>query len=195
MDEVKGGTMTLGEGGPPRGAKVPGKSRLMIRQVVASLRAYLGESDARVDVARLIEHKLFEHFGVILAVKDASVLGADQGRSYPDKLLIELRDDVYDALILGHPVARYTALHEVGHLFIHQGVPLRRTSGPATHRHFEDSEWQANTFASEFLMPVEHILHLYPRTAALVSARFNVSLSAALVRLNVLKNEGLFMKK
>jgi hypothetical protein len=167
----------------------------MIRQVAASLRAYLGENEAYVDVARLIEHKLFEHFGVILAVKDANALGPDEGRSYPDKLRIELRSDVYDALVAGNPVARYTAMHEVAHIFIHQGIPLRSTAGPATHRHFEDSEWQANTFASEFLMPVEHVLRLYPRTAAYASARFKVSLAAALVRLTVLKNEGLLMKE
>lgn len=187
--------MTLGEAGPPRGYRVPPKTRAAIRQVAGSLRAYLGENGAYVDVARLIEHKLMENFGVVFAVMDADVLGPDEGRSYPDKLRLELRSDVYDALIAGRPRARYTALHEVGHLFLHQGIPLRRSPGTATHRHFEDSEWQADNFASEFLMPVEHMLRLVPRTAATASKEFNVSMRAALVRVAVLKNEGLLMQK
>jgi len=187
--------MTLGESGPPRGSMVPPKSRVMIRQVAGALRAYLGERGCYVDVARLVEHKLMEHFGVVLAVKDATVLGTDEGRSYPDRLRLELRSDVYDALIAGDPRARYTTIHEVGHLFLHQGIPLRRTAGSATHRHYEDSEWQADAFAAEFLMPVEHVRGLLPRTAAFASTEFAVSLKAAMIRLNVLKAEGLLMRK
>lgn len=187
--------MMLGEAGPPRGSKVPAQSRTTIRQVVASLRAYLGERDRYVDVQRLIEHKLLEHFGVVLAVQEADVLGADEGRSYPDKLRLELRSDVYYALARREPRARFTAMHEVAHLFLHQGVPLRRTVGAVTHRHFEDSEWQADAFAAEFLMPVEHVVRLRYRTAAFASTQFEVSLRAAMVRLNVLKNEGLLMRK
>lgn len=195
MDEAKGDNMLIGEAGPPRGSKVPPRSRAKIREIVAALRELVGERGIYVDVQRLIEHKLFEHFGVILAVKEADELGADEGRSYPDKMRLELRSDVYDALVRREPRARFTAMHEVAHLFLHQGIPLRRTSGPATHRHFEDSEWQADAFAAEFLMPVEHVLRLRPRTAAVASAKFEVSLRAAIVRLITLKNEGLLMRK
>lgn len=172
MNEAKGDNMMLGESGPPRGSKVPPRSRAKIREVVAALRALLGERGSQVDVPRLIEHKLFEHFGVVLAVKEADELGADEGRSYPDKMRLELRSDVYDALVQRDPRARFTAMHEVAHLFLHQGIPLRRTSGSAMHRHFEDSEWQADAFAAEFLMPVEHVLQLQVRTAATASAEF-----------------------
>jgi Zn-dependent peptidase ImmA (M78 family) len=63
------------------------------------------------------------------------------------------------------------------------------------HRHYEDSEWQADAFAAEFLMPLEHVLRLPRLTAAAASVRFKVSLRAAMVRMNVLRNEGLLRMK
>lgn len=200
MSEAEGEKVALGESGPPRGTQVPPRSRAAVRQMSTALRAYLGEVNPYVDVQRLIEHKLMEHFGVIFAVQEPFVLGEDEGRTYPDRLVLELRSDVYDALAAGDPRARFTAMHEVAHLFLHQGIPLRRASRSAAqrnlpHRHYEDSEWQADAFAAEFLMPLEHVLRLPRLTAAAASVRFKVSLRAAMVRMNVLRNEGLLRMK
>jgi len=38
---------------------------------------------------------------------------------------------------------------------VHRGVPLRRSATPLNHQPFEDSEWQSDAFAAEFLMPVD----------------------------------------
>ena len=182
--------MTDGEKRPPRGVRVVPKSRAAVRELTSTLREELDERDSYVDVARFIEHKLFLKFGIVLAPQPESVLGVDEGRTYPDKLRIELRDDVYEALIDEEPRARFTAMHEVGHVFLHLGVPLLRTTAPTNHPPYEYSEWQADAFSAEFLMPVDLVKQMRHQTAAAASQLFGVSVAAAIVRFNVLKSEG-----
>ena len=70
-------------------------------------------------------------------------------------MTIILRADTYDALCdvsdPKHCRARFTVAHEIGHLILHEGFALAR--GAVRHKHYEDSEWQADTFAAELLMP------------------------------------------
>jgi hypothetical protein len=186
--------MASGGYGKQRGIRVRPLSRTKIRAVAVALRKCCNEYAPWVDVARFIEHKLFSEFNVEFSVQPESVLGLDEGRTYPDKLQIQLREDVYEALIADDPRARFTAVHEVGHLFLHRGVPLRRTSAATDHKAFEDSESQANSFAAEFLMPVHFILGLQYRTAACASDVFGVSLQAAMIRMDVLRMEGVLPK-
>jgi Zn-dependent peptidase ImmA (M78 family) len=182
--------MVIGEKRTPRGAKVPPTSRAAIRTLTDALRGDFEEHAPYVDVASFIEHKLYEAYTVILAPKSRSVLGEDEGRSYPDRRRIELRNDVYGALCEGQPRARFTAMHEVGHVFLHQGVALHFTEVHHDHDYHEDSEWQGDAFAAEFLMPLYMIKTLKLRTAAAIAKTFGVSLAAAMIRVNVLKAEG-----
>jgi Zn-dependent peptidase ImmA (M78 family) len=182
--------MADGEKLRPRGVRVKARSRVAIRTLTDLLRAEFGEARPYVDVADFVEHKLYQRFGIVLAPKPRSVLGLDEGRTYPDQLRIELRNDVYEALIAGESRARFTAMHEVGHVFLHQGVALLHTTAPADHLHFEDSEWQSDAFAAEFLMPACLIRQMRKRTAAEAVRAFGVSMKAALVRFSVLRAEG-----
>lgn len=77
--------------------------------------------------------------------------------------------------------ATFTLAHELGHyLFtVLLGFPLSRTKDNIKVRPFEDPEWQANTFASEFLMPYEECLKLTPEE---ISQRYNVSMACAVTR-------------
>ena len=52
---------------------------------------------------------------------------------------------------------------------------------------YEDSEWQADTFAGEFLMPFSVIKKEKLMTPEAISRRFNVSYAAATIRLKKLK--------
>jgi hypothetical protein len=184
--------VTEGEKGPPRGVKVAATSRAAVRDLTAALRGHFGEVRPYIDVARFIEHKLAAEFGLVFGTQPRSVLGDDEGRTYPDKLRLELRDDVYRALLNDDPRARFTAMHEVGHFFLHPGIPLRRSATTATHAAFEDSEWQADCFAAEALMPVDHMLCMRYRTAAFACKLFGVSMKAAMIRIATLKTEGVF---
>lgn len=183
------------EYGTPRGMRVPGKSRSTIRALALDLRSQLREYEPYIDVARLIEHSLFEQFGIVFGVQAKEVLGEDEGRTYPDKLRLDLREDVYQRLVDRDPRARFTAMHEVGHLVLHCEVPMRHSSAPSNHRPFEDSEWQSDAFAAEFLMPVDLIREMPHRTAAAASSLFGVSMRAAIIRLNVLNAEGVILLK
>lgn len=182
--------MIIGEKRTPRGAKVPPTSRTAIRTVTDALRVKFGEYEPYVDVASFIEHKLLTTYDIVLAPKPWEVLGEEEGKSYPDKRRIELRDDVYEALVAGQVRARFTAMHEVGHVFLHHGVALRFTEVEHDHDYHEDSEWQADAFAAEFLMPLYLIKDLKLRNAAALAKTFGVSMRAAMIRFNVLRAEG-----
>ena len=182
--------MIAGEKRSPRGAKVLPTSRAAIRGMTDAMRGEFGETVPYVEVASFIEHKLFKKYEIVLAPKGREVLGDLEGRSYPDRRRIELRDDVYELLVAGQARARFTAIHEVGHVFLHQGVALRFTEGPSDHDYHEDSEWQADAFAAEFLMPLYMIKALKLQNAAALAKTFGVSMGAAIIRFNILKTEG-----
>jgi hypothetical protein len=186
--------MAPGDYGQQRGMRVRPLSRVRIRGVALAVRELCEDDAPLIDVARFIEHTLLKEYDLVFSVLPETVLGPDEGRTYPDPRIIQLREDVYDRLIAGEPRARFTAMHEVGHLFLHEGVPLRRAAVPTNHKPFEDSEWQSDAFAAEFLMPVDMILRLKYKTAAAASDEFGVSLKAAMIRMDVLRMEGILPK-
>jgi Zn-dependent peptidase ImmA (M78 family) len=116
------------------------------------------------------------------AVLPAEEMGDDEARTYPDKYLIEIREDVYYAATDGDRRAQFTLAHEVGHLVLHAGldksVSFARSS--TEHKIYEDSEWQADTFAAEFLMPYE--IAIQCNDPVEISERFEVSQSAGETR-------------
>lgn len=119
--------------------------------------------------------------GFRFEVVDRHVLNDDHGRTYSNDMLIQLRRDVYDGMCCGEGRDRFTGAHELGHLFLHQSIPMARAM-----RHtrempaYTDSEWQANTFASGLLIDPE-LLKLC-RSVEEVANRFGVSTDAAKVR-------------
>lgn len=114
-----------------------------------------------------------------------------------------LREDVYQALRRDEPRARFTLMHELAHALLHAEdlvrrgrlphfqASFRRAGGKPTHRVFEDTEWQANVWASAFLMPARELLQL-ERTGALRASQvqlvFGVSAEAAACRLATYMN-------
>ena len=118
--------------------------------------------------------------GFNLEVCDEDELGGDHGQTFPDERVIKLRTDVYNGMCRGQGRDRFTAAHELGHLFLHGGVGFaRRPSSPRVKRYL-DSEWQADTFASAFLIDAARL----PKHDSVMSvaAAFGVSHDAARVR-------------
>lgn len=65
-----------------------------------------------------------------------------------------VRSDVYELACNGNGRHRFTIAHELGHYFLHkEDVKLARVSGGYVLKIYQNPEWQANTFASELLMP------------------------------------------
>lgn len=80
--------------------------------------------------------------------------------------------------------ANFTIAHEIGHFILHRALNLinfSRTTSFIIQKIFEDPEWQANTFASEFLMPYEQCQNL---TSKEIRRKYHVTMSAAQTRYN-----------
>jgi Zn-dependent peptidase ImmA (M78 family) len=106
-------------------------------------------------------------------------MGGDHGQTFPEKQLIKLRSDVYDGMCSGSGRDRFTAAHELGHLFLHTQASFARATNSATPVYM-NSEWQADTFASYLL--IEQQALTVCKTIEEVQTRFGVSYSAAQVR-------------
>ena len=89
----------------------------------------------------------------------------------------------------------FTLIHELGHYLIHyvQGdVKLTRVSDDVNVPIYQDPEWQADTFASEFLMPFEECVCLNPEE---IRKKYHVSRKAAEVRFEKIQDELLKKQK
>jgi Zn-dependent peptidase ImmA (M78 family) len=95
---------------------------------------------------------------------------------------MQIRTDIYDAARNGDLRAQFTLAHELGHLILHTGIDKYASFARSgvDHKIYEDSEWQADTFASEFLMPFDEAIKC--KSANEIFNRFGVSITAAEVR-------------
>ncbi len=168
-----------------RGVKVDPLSKVQISAVATKFRTSVLKfsADENIDIVDLIENILPTKLGVNYDILEKEVLGPIEAAINPDKGELVIREDVYDALHdPNHPMhgrARFTLAHELGHLVLHEGPALHRQTAMINHRIFEDSEWQADYFASEFLMPTAGCLEL---TAKQIKEHYGVSYTAARIK-------------
>ena len=171
----------------PRGVKVPPLNKQSIKHKARIIRDKLFKlhPSESIDLSRTLEHKL-HLLGVTYEIWEIVDMPDVEALTNPDAMTIILREDTYDALCnSNHPKfrrARFTVAHEIGHLFLHEGFALAR--GAIQHEHYEDSEWQADTFAAELLMPTEECLGL---TIEEIQAKFLVGYKAAKYKFESLK--------
>lgn len=101
--------------------------------------------------------KLVENF--ILEIVEYSKMYDKEGETIPSCNSIRIREDVYEKAVKCDGRSRFTILHEIGHLLLHDNdrVALCRTSSKSSIRPFENPEWQADVFAGELLM-AEHLI-------------------------------------
>ena len=110
--------------------------------------------------------------------------------------------ETYSWLEQDHPRGGFFVAHELGHGLLHTDQLMRLARMPAaqqtafhrggegsTHEVFRDTEWQANAFASAFLMPARGLLALDQKYTGLsplsIAECFHVSVQAASYRLNL----------
>ena len=168
------------------GMKVPPCSRRDLRAIAENVHRelrYDGKTPFPVvEVVEWVLPKLIPGFEFCILSK--TEMGDDHGRTYPDKHLMFIRDDVYEGACKGYGRDRFTIGHELSHQLLHEGVDvsLARTNLP--HVAYEDSEWQADALSGELLMPYKNICGL---TVEQVMNTYQVSLSAARTQLKVAK--------
>lgn len=176
--------------GPRNGFRVPGRSVSVIRQSAASVSSFLGVADTVQDlcISDFLE-ELFK-FGItydVLQIAEMPHAGVE-ACCLPESLVICIREDVYEKACLDDARARFTIIHEFGHLVLGHSRTLNRAPSAIPTRTFEDSEWQADQFAAEFLMPYHLIQRHKLYTAEEIQRYFRVSLPAAHRRVNQLKS-------
>lgn len=164
------------------GHKVSPRSRNEIVNLATYARDALGITTAKVSICGLLERLQHQELLELEIVEDF-VLDKDEAQAYPDKNLIKIKNSVYDAACDGQGHARFTLAHELGHILLHKNQQASYARGDNHHKIYEDSEWQADTFASAFLMDERFIDRARDTTTDLMN-RFGTSHEAAAVRLS-----------
>lgn len=168
------------------GFRVAPQSILKIRQAALNTRLFLALPDGRIDVPRLLEQ--LHKYGITYDIFDHASAPVGQGIEacwVPENATLYIKDTVYDDACNGGTRATFTVSHEMGHVVLaHRRTINREAPGPI--RSYENSEWQANTFASEFAMPLPTIEKLQLTTPAQIAGYFGVSMKAAEIRIEKL---------
>ena len=90
---------------------------------------------------------------------------------------IVVRNSVYQSARKADGRSRMTLAHELGHLVMHPGAAKLRSEWAPTNtrlKPFESAEWQANKFASLFLMPL-HVIKEFTSASQLAESCQNES--------------------
>lgn len=175
--------------------RVAPRSRKALRTIAEQWWAGLGVTGTMFPIVEVVDVALSKHFGdrYTFVILDKEQMGDSHGLTDPDQLIMLIREDVYDGANRGLGRDRFTLAHELAHLLLHGGRYLQRIDPNAvthpTHQKFEDSEWQANAFASELLMPVS-VVKRYSNSAERLATAAGASVQAAKVRIKVLTQEG-----
>lgn len=157
-----------------------------IESIASSIRHSLGLGEGdRVSLTHLLETVLPEltDDDFRLEIMEDKECPDVEGLTALNEKIIRLPDRTYQKLRAGDYRARFTAAHELGHLFLHQG----HTQHYALRKHADyrtDPEWQANMFAGAFLMPKKAFMLI--RTVDEGMDIFSVSAGAVETRAKVL---------
>jgi IrrE N-terminal-like domain len=182
--------MTIVGNGPHRGFRVKPQSIESITGVANQFRVLFGLNETTQFKPEKILESLSKYSVTLDIVGDGDpdLPFGVEACWIPDTVTLTVRESVYLAACRCEPRALFTIAHEFGHL----ALGHKRTFNRTTHDRceiFEDSEWQANTFAAEFLMPVALIKKYQAFTAEAIAALFGVSMPAAETRLSKLKGK------
>lgn len=91
---------------------------------------------------------------------------------------MEILESVYNEALNGDGRARFTIAHEIGHYFLHKDTSsFSRRLSKKDIKAYEDPEWQANTFASFFLISQNAISNL--KSPEAIAENCGTSYSAA----------------
>jgi hypothetical protein len=136
-------------------------------------------------------------YGVVELADSEGYVAYDRDRHVIEVLASE---ETYGWLEQRHPRGGYFVAHELGHCLLHTDQLMRLAKMPTAeqaafhrlkteHKPYEDTEWQANAFASALLMPAVGLVALEKEhrtiSAFEIAERFGVSNEAAGYRLEL----------
>ena len=120
-------------------------------------RVFYPEQHKYINMLEVIEHKMPSLFpGFNYEIVESSELPDREAEMIPSKQCIRIRDSVYLEAGRNDGRSRFTLAHEVGHYILHLKQPLAFGSPAKSGSipYYRHSEWQANTFARNFLAPL-----------------------------------------
>ncbi|WP_439835929.1 ImmA/IrrE family metallo-endopeptidase [Aeromonas caviae] len=160
--------------------RVPPLSRASIRELALTVRQVLGVDSLHFPIMQVLEFVLPSlEKDYVFEVGSLGDMGSNHGLTYPESKTIILREDVYEKALAGSGRDRMTAAHELGHLLLHSNVALARADGMKDIKIYESSEWQANCFGGELLIPASHRSEIVMMDVSKIAERCEVSLEAA----------------
>ncbi len=166
--------------------KMPPISNDLIFQLTQHFRKILGyKPDEPVDILSVLEHAMpiiFKKDGFDFEIKSKGDM-VDHAYTDPNTGKIYIREDIYELAYNGEGRDRFTIAHEIGHYILHTNPRMARY--PRIYpgddvKPYEDSEWQADAFAGEFLCPCQTIQGMTPKQ---VAEKYGVSVPAAKTQL------------
>jgi len=168
---------------------VPARSWDNIGHIADVIRVQFSLSDEpSFPVMDFLERVLVQRMGEVdLVIKTQQEMGEFEGFTDPKGQFIVLREDVYENAWEGNGRDRFTVAHELGHYFLHTGIPMARAVPEATVKPFRLSEPQANQFAAELLMPRQFLKST--DSAQDIIDRHGVSLNAASNRIRFMNKK------
>lgn len=133
--------------------EVPALTRAAIRQYARQVHDWVNLKEPPFPIVEILEmlHCLWDDY--VFEVAPISELGDNHGLSMPAEHRVLIREDVYDRACHGHGRDRATMAHELGHLLLHGQVQFARRVPMRQIPPYRSSEWQANCFAGELLVP------------------------------------------
>ena len=173
--------------GPLGGFRVSPLSIPQIRSKAVSIRSILELPEGKINQEIFLES--LSSYGITIDIvedTDESIMPIHiEASCIPEEATIYLRKSTYEAVRNNEGRSLFTIFHELGHLLLVH----RRTVNRETNRvikHYEDSEWQANQFSAEMIMPLNVIEKLKLKTADQLVEVFGASKPAAYRRINQL---------
>lgn len=180
----------------PSGFKVKGRSRNEIRREALKTRDAILTMMYKTSMSDVSAGDLFEQlskFGIECQIIEDN--SEDIKLGVPAAMIgsnLILRDDTYEGIVKGNPRDVFTLYHEIGHYILKHERELNRGQ-IGEHDYYEDSEWQANAFASEILMPLDEIIQMLKKQPYInwvdIYDTFPVSMQTAQYRYDQLVNE------
>ncbi|WP_053228084.1 ImmA/IrrE family metallo-endopeptidase [Spirochaeta cellobiosiphila] len=182
----------------PEGFRVKPRSVDQIRKIALNLKDMLIRNRDYVPIVPLLEALAYNEVIDYEIIEDCDIesdtwgytlLGRNsEGGIIP---FIRIPNKVYAGALKGDGFHRFTIAHEIGHAILHKTDLLinfiraeRSTSHRKEKKWYEDSEWQANTFASELLADIRSITTADNEIT--ISNKFGISRSAARTRIGKL---------
>lgn len=169
------------------GFRVPPLKKTTITAIAQNARAALNIPLGAFDAEKFLEGLV--EYGIVFDVfdKESALVPPEVEACWvPGNKTLFIRDSVYASICRGEPRGRFTVAHEVGHMLLAHQPTMNREAPGHEIPVYANSEWQANTFASEFLMPESEMRANNLRTANAVANHFKVSMAAAEIRVRTI---------